>query len=397
MAGVQRYRTQLARVSGATLFDADRMRSTWICGLLSGGVPIDVIAAAAAVTPEAVSQYLLHVPPPSFDEITGWLSTRGRATPPSRPALPVVQVPAPSTARDCCHGPTANEVLGAFVPRKQAARHAWSSDIGAQFRELILRTTDDPGRAKDFAAVASVFLEWAAHKPGLPLTITALLKESTIERFAAQRGIGDSLASYRAFLRALALTASGREVPIKRPPVVTDAPYTDAELAALTSPDIAISDQDRRIRDVYLACSLGAGATGAEVKRATRRDVLVLRDTVFVRIGDRLVPLAPPLRGLLEGLATTSGDGPLTGLKAGHTTRALRRVSGATGVELSALRFRATWLARHLDRGVPFHVLAAAAGAKISRINHLLKGIGPRDPSDIAGWLLRTATVMPTS
>ncbi len=58
-------------------------------------------------------------------------------------------------------------------------------------------------------------------------------------------------------------------------------------------------------------------------------------------------------------------------------------------------RLRETWLARHLARGVPLDVLAAAAGTRLAQLNALIEGQAPRSPAEVLAWTAQRERVSP--
>lgn len=401
VAGRQRFQRRMGAAIGAPCLDVDRLRTTWICGLLAGGVPVDVLAQAAAISPwTVVSKYLEHVPPATGPEVITWLGTEGTA----RPAASVAPLGESSgsgrspSSRPEGSSASVGQALKAFRPTHPEARVLWSGPVGDELRTLIAGCTSDPDRAARMARAASVLLAWASDQPGMPMRIDVLLRPSTLDRWVSRSAaVAASAASYRSLLRDLARSA-GLDVHDHSTTTVrspTAMPYSSAELARLCAPDLALSASDQRVLDTYLVAGLGAGGQRDEIPTIRASDVTTAGTVQLLAVGSRVVPVAPSFRSLLEGLVETAEAGHLTGVAGTRMTRRFARISATTGVDFAPTRLRATWLARHLERRVPVTVLVAAAGSRLSQINALLEGVAPLTVAESQAWLLGQATLVP--
>ncbi|MEO7836166.1 MAG: hypothetical protein ABIS21_00825 [Acidimicrobiales bacterium] len=408
LAGSQRRKRLEKRAVGVPAYDSARLRSSWICDLLAGGVPVDVIAMGARVAPWTVAHYLVHVSPAAPAELRSWFSTDADA----RPPLGVMPVRVGDAGELVAVGRaigigTVEQVLERFCPADAAAAEAWVASIGKEMRDLIRASTIEGGRARNLAAAASVLLAWAARQPGMPLRAEVVLKESTITRFAAAAlrhgDVADgSVWSYRSLLRALAEAGGFRAPAPTRARPAPARPYSDREQQALAGREAQLSSGDRRILDAYVALGLGAGGAGEEVPAITAAEIVDDPDGDdpdgrAVQFTGRLVPVRPDFAGLVAELAASGAGRPLTGIDSPWTTRQRARISQAVGIEVAPARLRATWLVHHLQRGVPLHVLTAAAGARLSQLNSLVAELAPREPADVLAWLAAGRTTTPGS
>ena len=394
-AGAQRLGRCLSHAVGTPRFDADRLRAAWVARLLRGGVPIDITAAAANIRPWSLLKHTTAIPTPTPTEVIAWLSSSGVA----RPPVPLA-APAPSRSGIAQPGPShpsVDEALASFVPIDDRVAAMWTDSLGDELRSLIRATADTGGRAHNLAVAASALLTWSVQQPGVPLRLDALLKVSTVRRFVAvtKQTNAASAASYGSLLRALGTAADTMSAKATQAPREAAVPLTDAEIGRMEEVRSGLRPADQRVLDTYRVLGLGAGLR-QEIPAVDGVGVIVAGDTRLLRLADRTVAVCPEWRDLLDELVSSAPAGtPLTGVRSGRTAPHRQRVSAELGFDLQPSRLRATWLLRHLNRGVPYQVLAAAAGTKISELNSLVDQVAERAVDDVNGWIAAASTKGP--
>lgn len=387
--GHQRVARRLREATGRPDLASHRLRNTFIVDLLTRGIPADIAAAAAGILPSGLQPYLAQLPPRAAAP-SEWLSGHANLRPPSSLVAAMASLPLERGHNGNQlgnPGPTVADIVERFLPENEEARTAWAGSLGAEIGHRVAVLTDDAERAQDLLAAASVLASWATTIIGLPLTTSALLRETTIERWAAamRDQISDaSIASLRSRLRALARNrtpggrARGRAVALG---------YSDEDLARLISARHALTKSDQRIFDVHWCLGLGAGASGSEALSAAPSQVICAGEVVALRLGARVVPVDHRCLDRLEALRAAHADeATLSGLRRARSEDPRQRISDACGVSLDPARLRATWLMRRLTDGVPLDVLTTAAGASIAKLNELCAALPPRPPAEQLAW-----------
>lgn len=381
VAGRQRLKRALARATGAPALDPNRLRATWLASLLEADLPVDVVAAVTGLAPWTLVRYLEFVPVPDAGELAAWLTST--ACPCPVDPSPFEGVLAGCDAR--AEPVEAQFTARRFVPSDPAAAAAWGAGLGEEVATLV----DGEAGARNLVTACSSLLAWACRDPGIPLTLQALLKGSTIDRFTAA-STTSTRATVRSRLRRLAELAAG-ETPegiATGPGAVPTEHYSDRELAQFERGREHLSEPDRRLLDTYRVLGVGAGLHREEVGVVRGPHLAVRDDHCFVRVGTagRDVPITPEYATLAVSLAQHAGEGHLAGRPDRDLWRPRRRIAEACGVEPSVTRFRATWARRHLVAGVPLRVMAAAAG-QLFDVSQQAATLPAPSPAQNLAWL----------
>jgi len=155
------------------------------------------------------------------------------------------------------------------------------------------------------------------------------------------------------------------------PPSQGVAPYTEAEEEDLWIWAHAQSD-DRKRRDaiLLLAGCLGAGLTAREVSDLHGRDITVDHDGVVLHVGAPRVRDVPVMQRYEKVFVEASQDTPADGFVfLPHRARTSKNTASGfiarstpSRTVVSTQRLRATWLIRHMARGVRVDALMSAMG-----------------------------------
>lgn len=380
-AGRQRLKRALARATGAPALDPNRLRATWVSSLLRADLPVDVVAAVTGLAPWTLGRYLEFAPVPDAAELAAWLTSTVQACPPDPSSFEGVLVGCDARPEPVEAQFTARR----FMPSDQAAAAVWAGGLGEEVATLV----DGVPGARNLVTACSSLLAWACRHPGIPLTLQALLKGSTIDRFTAAATTA-TCATVRSRLRRLAALAAGEtpEGNATSPGAVPAEHYSDDELAQFERGRERLSEADRRLLDTYRVLGVGAGLHREEVGVVRGPHLAVRDDHCFVRVGTagREVPIAHEYASLAASLAHQAGEGHLAGPPGRDLWQPRRRIAEACGVDPSVTRFRATWARRYLVAGVPLRVIAAAAG-QLSDVAQQAATLPAPSPAENLAWL----------
>ncbi len=378
--GRQRLDRRLARATGRPDLSSHRMRNTWLAESLVDGVPVDVLTAASATLPSGLLRHLpaappacppcwrrsLHgdVPPPPASLIAAFsdVATRGAS-------VAVRNVPGPD--------------LADFAPLDQGARRVWAAGLGEAITARVWEVTDDEGRARDLLCAASALLTWSVANPTIPNTLAALLRESTIERWAAasEGGVPDATrATYKSRLRFLAGLAAAtgqasREVAL---------PYEASEAARLLDARDDLTADDRAIFDAVWHIGLGAGRRADHVTAGAVREA---DGIVEIEVDHTWLVVHRDHASDVVALAGRKASG-LRWFSRARVVSVRRKVTASSGVALDPRRLRAGWLCTHLAAGVPLPALVHAAGAKVASIDELCARLPTRSAAERLAWMV---------
>ena len=346
IAGRQRVRRGLGRSAHVSGFQAHRLRTGWIVELLSAGIPLDVVAQLAGISIGSLHPYLALSSPPA--------RTIG-AIPDDVPFAALERQPAELTPE--AH--SVAEVLEHQKPLDPAVATVWSSPEAEPLRKLVRDRATTGRQAKDLLTAVFVLLEWAIEQPGLPLSPRALLKETTLGRWAAvQRAEGvaeGSVAAYLSRLRRLSSPPDSLEARAQREvAAIYDEAEKDALVAAAHPDESPLSDRLRRFLAAHVHGQLGGGIAGHEVEKLLGTDVQREGRGIQLHVGGtspRLVPVAGVHADALGQLATEANDGPLIGVTGKDHGRHRAAISEQLGLELDPRRLQATWIAEQVRAG----------------------------------------------
>jgi len=392
----QRLARELGRSTGRPELKSERLRNTWLVELLRRDLPIPVIAAAAGIGASTLVRYLEFVPAPSGQEMIDWLASTGAAKTLATPGIPILSAPAVGAAPSLRAGRGVAEVLRAYVPRDSRVATIWQGELGSQFNDAVSAATHDPARARNLVMAAAALVAWALDTGGIPLTRSALLKDSTIDRWVAtSMASSKSTAAIRPRLRALAEAAGVRKASRHAAdPVAHPVPYSDQELECLLACRPALGAADQTVLDAHLVACLGAGASGRDLGRLRSGDIVRVADVPHIRFPDgRLVPVRPDAQDLARQMALSGGL--MTGRETRKVTRFRQRISNAAGVGLDPGRLRATWLLRQVGRGVPLRILVAAAGTQLLELTSLVALLPAVPDEEVVAWTSSGARSLP--
>lgn len=383
-AGRQRLQAALTRATGRPELSPHRLRTTWVCELLAAGLPIDVVAAVTGLAPWTLAQYFPFLPTPTLAEQRRWLSGNHIARPSASPTL-FAGISSPAAPLQGPTVPATHFDVERFAPRDPRVAAAWATGLAGEIGALV----DGRHDARHLVSAFSSLLAWACTRDDVPSTIAALLRTSTIERFTAASP-ARSKATVRSRLRTLAELAGATRSGSGPSAKADEAqPYSHAELAAFASGRQQLSSSDGQLLDAYVGLGLGAGARGPEVLCVRGPDILrVDGGAVVVHLGEdrRPVPVADGHVEEVMTLAACAANGLLCGTTNADPWRQRTRIAQVCGITISATRFRATWVLSHLTRGVPLHLVATAAGAKLAGINALAAELPARPQSELLAW-----------
>ncbi len=380
--GRQRVRRGLGRSPHLPKLQAHRLRTGWLTDLLSAGVPLDVVAQLADISIVSLHPYLALSSPPAQTV---------EAAPDGSPFTGLEQQPgAPAPEQR-----SVAAILESQQPGNTAVAALWSSAEAEPLRKRVGVCATTSQQAKDLLTALFVLLEWALDQPGLPVVPEALLKETTLARWAAvQRKQGRaeaSVAAYLARLRRLARPSAAE--PAQATPVVAAA-YLDAERQALiTASDpsnTTLPDRLRRFLAAHVHAQLGAGIAGHEVARSRGTDVhRDARGTELQVSGTS--PRVVAVRGVhareLEQLAQAVADEPLTGVTGHDLKRHRDAISQHLGITLDPARLQATWVADQVRADAPAHDLTVATGLTLAALAPLIVAAAePRPLAELIAW-----------
>lgn len=394
-AGRQRVQRGTARMQEVPRFSVHRLRTTWIVDLLSCDVPIDAVAGLAGMKVESLHPYAKFLRRPDAERLAWWLAGTGQVAVDSSPFVDLQRDPAKPSSRSWV---SAAAMVDSQRPQDPNVADVWATSACAPLRELVLECASDGRQAKRLLTALFVLLEWAITEPGLPLDPAALLKETTLGRWATrQRAHGrdeGSIATYRAALRHLRRGSGSDAGGTPTHPRPGVALYTDAELATLAeAADPATSTLPPRLQRVaatYLHGQLGAGLAAHETAALRSGDVWADGQTTWVRV-DRagetaVLPVADEHAPPLRRLADESESGMLTGYTGTRRTRQLRAIDEQLPVTFSPTTLQAHWLHRAMRRGVPADVLSAAKGLSLAAIAHVSSQLPDRPLAELVAW-----------
>jgi len=381
-AGRQRVRRGLGRSQHVPDFQAHRLRTGWVTELLSAGVPLDVVTELAGITLGALYPYVaLSSPPPRSV----------RPSPDSAPFAAFERQPAASTSDER----RVTDAMSQQQPRVAAVAAWWSSDDADPLRELVCDRAATGKQAKDLLTALFVLLEWAIEQPGLPLRPAALLKETTLGRWAAvQRAEGLADASVAAYLSRLRRLLAEDVAMGARGCPEAPAVYGDDErqtlLAASAGATGSLSARLRRLLAAHVHAQLGGGIAGHEVGRLLGSDVrrshhgleLDIRST-----SPRLVPVIDIHAEALERLAEEAADGVLTGVVGHDLKRHRAAISEQLGFEFDPRRLQATWIADQVRAGAGAQALILGTGLTLAALAPQVEAAcGPRSLAELVAW-----------
>ena len=391
-AGRQRLRRALQRLDGVPRLEPHRLRTTWVVSLLEAGLPVDVVARVAGIGGSALHRHVALLPDVTEDRLATWVAGGPREAPDGSPFAGLEPVAAPARAA----GDVAS-VVASFRPGGENATRRWEHATVVALRARIEQHASSEKRARKLLTALSLLVEWAATEPGLPFEPAALLKDSTLQRWAGrQRAAGADAASVAAYLSTLRSLATPTDTPASGSP--SDAKPTkgavyDAEeleqLWATTAVDGPLTRRQRQLLAAYLVLQLGAGLRGHEAAAVRAGDVKIDGELAWVSVSGtpgRRVPAAVWATPLLAELAEAAGEGYLTGYGSTRLTDARRRIEAVIGLPVDPARLHRSWLAGQLQAGVPADVLAALAGGGLTGIDPLLARLPDRQLPELVAY-----------
>lgn len=190
----------------------------------------------------------------------------------------------------------------------------------------------------------------------------------------------------RSRLRALSAVAGLRPPPRTSCATRHALPYGAEEIERLVAVLASLGESERRYLGSALALGLGVGASHRELIEVRGVDV-VAQDRLAVRLGGRTVVAVAAYADELRRLSGV-GEPRLIGESARARERIRPRVDAAVGFPVSLSRLRATWLVRHVRRGVPLRVLAPAAGTRLLELSSLVAACVPVSDAEVVSWTL---------
>ncbi len=395
-AGRQRLQRALKRLDGVPRLEVHRLRTTWVVSLLEAGLPVDVVAHVAGVGGSALHRHVALLPGVTADRLACWMTDDPRKVPDSSPFAGLEPVAAPGRAAE-----DVAALVTDFRPGGEAAGDRWEHETVVALRARIVERASSEKRARKLLTALSLLVGWAATEPGLPFEPAALLKDSTLQRWAGrQRAAGAEDSSVATHLSALRSLATPVDPPVSDAPPRTKpagAAVYDADeverLWAATAVDGPLTEPQRRLLTAYLVLQLGVGLRGHEAVKVRSSDVELDGQLPWVHVTGtpgRRVPAATWAMPLLAQLAEVADDGYLTGYGSTRLTGPRRRIEARLGLPVDPARLRRTWLTGQLEAGVPADVLAALAGGELVGIDPLLARLPRRDLPQLVAY---TATV----
>lgn len=255
--------------------------------------------------------------------------------------------------------------------------------LGLEVKSFVVAAVTDVGgetpySSRDLLLVTTRLCVWATANAGLELDRRTLFNRHVIERFIAV-GLPDFNEAARGNLRSQLLRVAEvlldpRDVPARlRPMKAADPsqPYSDREVVVLRTWASTQSTNGRRANALtLLALGLGAGLSAAEIGSITTDDVVVHERRVDLTVTAGRRRTVPVLSEWEEALRLRSVQlGPSRYLfrenhRKNYDNLISNFVARGRSVEVvpQSQRMRATWIVRHLSRGVPVIALMRAAG-----------------------------------
>jgi hypothetical protein len=247
---------------------------------------------------------------------------------------------------------------------------------------LLAVVSDDDAveTVRVWAALLTEFLAWRREFGDRITDPARLLIPFAVESFLAQRAIHrshtpQSRASHSASLRRLALRldADGWDrQKVERVRADPPCPYSirDRDRLLLAARSVPSRVFRPRAEAVTLAC-LAAGLSTTDL-RTVGPEAVVREDdgAVVVHVGGALPRMVVALDAYGDDLIAAcsrldsqllTGNNPNKKSLVQDITEWMRRVDGR---DFSVQRLRSTWIVHHLENGVPFADLAAAAGLR---------------------------------
>lgn len=355
-----------------------RLRNTWIVNRLAAGVPIDVLAALTGNSVAAVLPYVTYLQDPPWGDVVAALA-HDKAIHPQRrlaelgrlPARPAVAFPPPTSA--------ANDDI---PPRDPAAAAIWADGLGAQVTELV--ADRDHTTRRNLLVAFHQELTWAAARPGVPLDLAHLLRESTITSYASEQirqgMLPNTVANYKSRLRTLGRLAGAIEEQPKtgrrRDP---DPPLNDRAVASLERAIGQLRTKWPRaaaVTEAQLRAALAAGANLDDTENLRAAHVVRTTYGADVTLRGRAIPCAGRHAEQLATLAEASTTAYVTGCVSEITAHHRAHATELIGRSFPQDAARRRWLLDHAKRNVPPAVLKYATSHLYELIR--LEGLLPR-------------------
>lgn len=353
-----------------------------------------VIAKAAGLGASTLRNYLPFVPPVEEAVAARWLSGEFEARPDREFTLPDYFATRLRTAAELAPGRDIEDVIAAFAPASSRVADIWGCDVVREIEDLVRRETADPERARQLLSAASRHLEWAIGTGGVPLTVAALFKDSTVDRATASVEMSRASApTTRSRLRALSVAAELRPSPTASSAIRHASPYGEEDLERLVAVLPSLGARERRYLESALALGLGVGASHREFIEV-RGDDIIDCGTLAVRLGDRTVFAATAYTEELRRMRGLGGE-RLIGESSRALKRVRQRVDEAVGFPVVLSRLRATWLVRNLQLGVPLRVIGSAAGTRLLELSHLVSTYVSVSDAEVVSWTLSSSGSVP--
>lgn len=297
-------------------------------------------------------------------------------------------------------GPVARRIDG-YTPQSIPAAD-WEA-IGPLVRDIAwLMFYRNPESVNSLLYPVSRFVWWC-WKRGLPLEPGSLFTQQHAEEFFASgcEGAGESSwATIRSAVRRVTAVYDPLSVTTKAPrkyKVPVYRPYSEQELRILRQwAKREYSATRSRNAQVLLALGDGVGLANREIVALHVDDLEISDNGVLVRPDGpdgRAVPVMREWEQVIVD-AVSNLDGTDYVFQPGRTSAHANAVTtfvgrcNSPGISLTTSRLRATWLVRHLSRGVPVDVLARATGLSGGTgLMRYLAFVPERDDETAIAWL----------
>jgi hypothetical protein len=396
--GAARVQGRLRRDAAVPEIDPFRLRATWLTRLLGCDLPIDVVAAAAGMSVARALQYdatlnRRH----SDDDLVRLLSGTDLALrPPS--VDPFGGLPRIDPLPELGEVESVESRLARYQPQDPRAAEVWNGPVGRAVTSLILGMTNDWHRGFDLASAFCALARWAVDQPGVPLRVEVLLQESLIQRHAAScqaagedpRNLGPRRNQLRMLSKALQAAPAQPRPPVRRSGFQG---YSAGAVAKLRAAAAALVEGAETTLAAALVIGAGTGSS-VEVGYGFRcADLRIADGVAFVLRKGQWIPVAAPYLVDAERLTQSATGGTLlTERRIARTRAALFRTSG---VRLTSVALRHTWVLEQLRRNVP--ALPCIARRRWAAPNMTAPAGARRSPSHIASperWALAPTAVV---